>query len=730
MLMVNPIFSDGKEYISAIRAAEKIGYASDYIGQLCRAKKIPGELIGKSWYVDFPSLVENKKNRKLGKPSPIIQDKLNQSTVFTYEKDDKSELPKLSKRSRYVEPVWTSVLFKQAVVSSLALLIAVSAGFATLEYATPSIEVEVRQKIENVQDGGKQFLVALPGYFTRNEKLAAVSLFSGIDKFFDSIIVGFRHLKEIALNKIFFVRTRTKVAKSPPPLSPAQKGRGEAVAEVTRLLDFGSLKSELKIELESYIRLRIDALRPPIVVYSSSPSIASADLNAFKNNEVIPAIYYSVTNQSDSDMDHLSDRFNRFVANGTFENITVTGTCTGCGDPQTPWASNINGGGFSLTNAGSLTFTNFSATSTSATSTISTGGFAVGTDQFVVEQLSGRVGIGTTSPSDTLAINGVAYLASVSAPSVTSNRMYNAGGDLYWAGNVIGGSTTGTWTTDGTNVWRIGGSVGIGTTSPYAKFSIVGGTSGTVIAVDSITGFSGNLLDLKVASTTKLSVNQNGDLLAYGSTTLQNFTFVNATGTSATTTSLAISGITSSLLKTNANGSLIAAIAGTDYVSGSSFFAFPWTQTTYGNSTSTTLGFLQGFLSTASSTFTGGFMANLSTTTSATSTNSFANLFTGNSLRIGGTATTTINSSGDLLVMGSSTLQNFTFVNATGTSATTTSLAVTGITSSLLKTNANGSLIAAIAGTDYVSGSSFFAFPWTQTTYGNSTSTTLGFLQG
>src|SRR3989344_5724835 len=592
MLMVNPIFSDGKEYISAIRAAEKIGYASDYIGQLCRAKKIPGELIGKSWYVDFPSLVENKKNRKLGKPSPIIQDKLNQSTVFTYEKDDKSELPKLSKRSRYVEPVWTSVLFKQAVVSSLALLIAVSAGFATLEYATPSIAVEVRQKIENVQDGGKQFLVALPGYFTRNEKLAAVTLFSGIDKFFDSIIVGFRHLKEIALNKIFFVTDPTKIAEIPPP--------PEAVAEVTRLLDFSSLKSELKIELESYIRLRIDALRPPVVVYSSSPSIASADLNAFKNNEVIPAIYYSVTNQSDSDMDHLSDRFNRFVANGTFENLTVTGTCTGCGgggEPQTPWASNINGGGFNLTNAGSLTFTNFSATSTSATSTISTGGFAIGTDQFVVEQTSGRVGIGTTSPSDTLALNGAMYVASISVPSVTANRLYNAGGDLYWAGNVVGGSTTGTWASDGTNVWRAGGNVGIGTTSPYAKFSVVGGTSGTVIAADAITGFSGNLLDLKVASTTKFVINQNGDFIASGKSTTTN----------ATTTNFAVSSIASSLLKTNAAGSLIAAIAGTDYVSGSSFFAFPWTQTTYGNSTSTTLGFLNGFLSAASSTINSSF---------------------------------------------------------------------------------------------------------------------------
>src|SRR3989344_5628746 len=230
----------------------------------------------------------------------------------------------------------------------------------------------------------------------------------------------------------------------------------------------------MKIELEVYIRLRIDALRPPVVVYSSSPSIPSADFNAFKNKEVIPAIYYSVTNQSNSDMDHLSDRFTRLTTNGIFENITVTGTCTGCGDgAQTPWASNINGGGFNLTNAGSLAFTNFSATSTSATSTISTGGFAIGTNQFVVEQTSGRVGIGTTSPSDTLALNGAMYVASISVPSVTANRLYNAGGDLYWAGNVVGGSTTGTWASDGTNVWSAGGNVGIGTTSPYAKFSIV-----------------------------------------------------------------------------------------------------------------------------------------------------------------------------------------------------------------------------------------------------------------
>lgn len=76
---------------------------------------------------------------------------------------------------------------------------------------------------------------------------------------------------------------------------------------------------------------------------------------------------------------------------------------------------------------------------------------------------------------------------------------------------------------------------------------------------------------------------------------------------------------------------------------------FAWTVQSWGVSTSTTLGFLNGFLSTASSTFTGGFLANAGTTTNATST----------------------------------------------------SFAISSIASSLLKTNASGSVIPAISGTDY-----------------------------
>lgn len=84
---------------------------------------------------------------------------------------------------------------------------------------------------------------------------------------------------------------------------------------------------------------------------------------------------------------------------------------------------------------------------------------------------------------------------------------------------------------------------------------------------------------------------------------------------------------------------------------------------------------------TASYTWTGAHIFNnitRSTSTQATSTNFFGGLFTANSLRVGQTATTSIESDGDLQVMGSTTLQNFTATNSTSSSATTTNFHISG----------------------------------------------------
>jgi hypothetical protein len=47
---------DGVTYTKAAAAAKQFKYTSDYIGQLCRAKKLDARLVGRTWYVNTDSL--------------------------------------------------------------------------------------------------------------------------------------------------------------------------------------------------------------------------------------------------------------------------------------------------------------------------------------------------------------------------------------------------------------------------------------------------------------------------------------------------------------------------------------------------------------------------------------------------------------------------------------------------------------------------------------------------
>ncbi len=54
---------DGKDYVSASRAAKVTGYNQDYIGQLARAGKILSRQIGNRWYVEREGLVAHKNDK-------------------------------------------------------------------------------------------------------------------------------------------------------------------------------------------------------------------------------------------------------------------------------------------------------------------------------------------------------------------------------------------------------------------------------------------------------------------------------------------------------------------------------------------------------------------------------------------------------------------------------------------------------------------------------------------
>lgn len=55
---------DGKSYVKASKAARDLGYATDYVGQLCRSGKVSAHLIGRTWYVNVDELGTHRIEKK------------------------------------------------------------------------------------------------------------------------------------------------------------------------------------------------------------------------------------------------------------------------------------------------------------------------------------------------------------------------------------------------------------------------------------------------------------------------------------------------------------------------------------------------------------------------------------------------------------------------------------------------------------------------------------------
>lgn len=241
---------------------------------------------------------------------------------------------------------------------------------------------------------------------------------------------------------------------------------------------------------------------------------------------------------------------------------------------------------------------------------------------------------------------------------------------------------------------------GISTISATTSLFSVTGSSTIAGQLNAVGGATLGTLNLSGIITSTAS---GANVIPFASSTALTVSGTGYFGT-ASTTALTISSIaTGNLLKTTTAGSVIAAVAGTDYVTGAGLAsAFPFTPTT-----------------------------NYAVNTSATSTPIWA--------RLGIFASST--SDFDQIDVGSSTISTMATSTFFGNlsirgNASTTALIVSGIASgNLLKTTTAGSVIAAVAGTDYATVAQIgSAFPFTPTTSfataANSTSTLMLFTAG
>lgn len=196
MVMNKDLFVDGKAYISASRAAEKIGYAGDYVGQLCRSGAVPAKLIGRSWYVDFEALTEYKKTHKTRsarkqaflrkttatetRPIPAVQS----ASSPEYVPEFSSKLPELKKAAN--KTLYTGPLHN-LVVTVLTLSLVAYIGLSWFEYVAPASEINTATAQENLAASGA---ASFANYAYENISLGAKNAYRAVTTFGGVTIAG------------------------------------------------------------------------------------------------------------------------------------------------------------------------------------------------------------------------------------------------------------------------------------------------------------------------------------------------------------------------------------------------------------------------------------------------------------------------------------------------------------------------------------------------------------
>lgn len=79
-----------------------------------------------------------------------------------------------------------------------------------------------------------------------------------------------------------------------------------------------------------------------------------------------------------------------------------------------------------------------------------------------------------------LGLTGAVAFADSVPAGPTTNKLYVTSGDLYYGGNLIAGSAVGNWNGTSSNVYRLTGNVGLGTSTPTARLHIVNSSGGTL----------------------------------------------------------------------------------------------------------------------------------------------------------------------------------------------------------------------------------------------------------
>ncbi|MFA5877624.1 MAG: hypothetical protein WC880_04680, partial [Candidatus Paceibacterota bacterium] len=487
-------------YLSPKEAGVLVGYTPDYVSKLSRDGSIVAKRDGRNWLVEGNSL-------KAFAAQVVIEEKKRLEVL-------KEERAKAYKASREFLPLREAGLLFGYTPDYLAKLCrdgSVQAERdgrewfverASLEEFATNVKLDETSRLESLRDARTQeYQKGKAGLFSAFKKKNGASrypifastllglgafflifffsygvLFSGID--FESIARVFRPSP--------FVAVQNPVATSTPPT------KTEPVAMVTNYNTYNNTYNNTTNEYNSQ------------TIEGMSSADLAIELQGFKNT-VLSQVYGAISNISSNvaGNTHAIQLTNRIdqLASVNISGSTFTG---GSIANSTITNSNISGG------TGSFTTLSVSGDTTLATTTI-TGPFTL------TSTATSTFANGLNLSSGCFSINGVCLSTtgggSSSGGTWSTTTSSVTGQFVNYSTNstdivAIGGSATTSakyWFDPNTQISYISGSVGIGTTSPFARFSLAGanGSTSNLFAISTSTAG---------ATTTALTIDSGGNL--------------------------------------------------------------------------------------------------------------------------------------------------------------------------------------------------------------------------
>lgn len=149
---------DGKRYMKSSKAAKTAGYTTDYVGQLCRSKKIDAHLVGRTWYVNEEELKNYRTESK--RTSREKARKQIRSTLKT-QKKNKVEEGKKENKNNYTKHIsMDSIVYaedKEDVLPALKKLVVESEV-----YEEPTTRLRSTNKKKDIIQKKKKIKVSEP----------------------------------------------------------------------------------------------------------------------------------------------------------------------------------------------------------------------------------------------------------------------------------------------------------------------------------------------------------------------------------------------------------------------------------------------------------------------------------------------------------------------------------------------------------------------------------------